>query len=178
MYMRNFTLCGFLHFKFRSKQATNPHNSNDLTTGMTFVYTLNFKTYVENDGKHKLKYGNYSNSSDQVFIPCMNHIILKKKFHIYICCDLLSFNDDTQNNFAHSFSRCILFSHCGLFRRFTKVFVILLVFPFAAEDEQNSDSESCGKALIVLSWVLVVITMPFSLFVCFKVNVQSLIRSI
>lgn len=46
-----------------------------------------------------------------------------------------------------------------------------------AEDEQKAESESCGKALIVLSWVLVIITMPFSLFVCFKV-VQEYERAV
>ncbi|XP_031620046.1 band 7 protein AGAP004871 isoform X1 [Contarinia nasturtii] len=46
-----------------------------------------------------------------------------------------------------------------------------------AEDEQEAESASCGKALIVLSWVLVVITMPFSLFVCFKV-VQEYERAV
>lgn len=56
---------------------------------------------------------------------------------------------------------------------FVDIFQILHsinVFVFTAEDEQSAESESCGKALIVLSWVLVIITMPFSLFVCFKVS--------
>lgn len=46
----------------------------------------------------------------------------------------------------------------------------IIVFVITAEDEQSAESESCGKALIVLSWILVIITMPFSLFVCFKVS--------
>jgi hypothetical protein len=28
----------------------------------------------------------------------------------------------------------------------------------------------CGKILTVLSWIVVILTMPFSLFVCFKVS--------
>jgi hypothetical protein len=28
----------------------------------------------------------------------------------------------------------------------------------------------CGKILTVLSWMVVILTMPFSLFVCFKVS--------
>uniref|UniRef100_A0A182TE06 Band 7 domain-containing protein n=1 Tax=Anopheles melas TaxID=34690 RepID=A0A182TE06_9DIPT len=38
-----------------------------------------------------------------------------------------------------------------------------------AEDETNGEASTCGRILIFLSWVLVVLTMPFSLLVCFKV---------
>lgn len=37
-------------------------------------------------------------------------------------------------------------------------------------DMNEGDTSGCGRALIVLSWVLVILTMPFSLFVCFKVS--------
>lgn len=43
-------------------------------------------------------------------------------------------------------------------------------FFFTAEEEVTSDSSTCGKILIFLSWVLVLLTMPFSLLVCFKVS--------
>lgn len=55
--------------------------------------------------------------------------------------------------------------------------VVFFFFFFVAEDEQNADSETCGKALIILSWVVVCITMPFSLFVCFKVSISSIFNS-
>ncbi|KAJ8737904.1 hypothetical protein PYW08_000499 [Mythimna loreyi] len=35
-------------------------------------------------------------------------------------------------------------------------------------DDSDSESKTCGKILVVLSWILVCLTMPFSLFVCFK----------
>lgn len=34
----------------------------------------------------------------------------------------------------------------------------------------NGEATQCGRILIILSWVLVIITMPLSLFVCFKVR--------
>lgn len=34
----------------------------------------------------------------------------------------------------------------------------------------EEDTKMCGKILTVLSWVIVILTMPFSLFVCFKVR--------
>lgn len=40
----------------------------------------------------------------------------------------------------------------------------------AANQAADSDSKTCGKILVGLSWFLVVLTMPFSLFVCFKVS--------
>lgn len=40
----------------------------------------------------------------------------------------------------------------------------------AAEDDSNGEASTCGRILIFLSWVLVVLTMPFSLLVCFKVG--------
>jgi len=35
------------------------------------------------------------------------------------------------------------------------------------------ENKTCGKILTVLSWVVVVLTMPFSLLVCFKVSLIS-----
>ncbi|XP_065094680.1 band 7 protein AGAP004871 isoform X1 [Ochlerotatus camptorhynchus] len=46
-----------------------------------------------------------------------------------------------------------------------------------AEDESNGEASTCGRILIFLSWVLVVLTMPFSLLVCFKV-VQEYERAV
>ncbi|XP_037032786.1 band 7 protein AGAP004871 isoform X2 [Bradysia coprophila] len=46
-----------------------------------------------------------------------------------------------------------------------------------ADDSVNGEATQCGRILIVLSWVLVVITMPLSLFVCFKV-VQEYERAV
>lgn len=47
------------------------------------------------------------------------------------------------------------------------------------DQEENSDGEAglCGSILVFLSWVLIVLTMPFSLFVCFKV-VQEYERAV
>ncbi|XP_065218155.1 band 7 protein AGAP004871 isoform X1 [Planococcus citri] len=45
------------------------------------------------------------------------------------------------------------------------------------EDTGPADGGPCGKVLTILSWVLVVITLPFSLFVCFKV-VQEYERAV
>lgn len=41
---------------------------------------------------------------------------------------------------------------------------------FLAEEEANGEASACGKILIFLSWLLVIVTMPFSLLVCFKVR--------
>ncbi|XP_065218157.1 band 7 protein AGAP004871 isoform X3 [Planococcus citri] len=46
-----------------------------------------------------------------------------------------------------------------------------------SEDTGPADGGPCGKVLTILSWVLVVITLPFSLFVCFKV-VQEYERAV
>ncbi|XP_058831367.1 band 7 protein AGAP004871 isoform X2 [Topomyia yanbarensis] len=46
-----------------------------------------------------------------------------------------------------------------------------------AEEEHNGEASTCGRILIFLSWVLVVLTMPFSLLVCFKV-VQEYERAV
>nr|XP_024217570.1 band 7 protein AGAP004871 isoform X2 [Halyomorpha halys] len=47
----------------------------------------------------------------------------------------------------------------------------------AAEDADPGDSGICGTILTGLSWVLVICTLPFSLFVCFKV-VQEYERAV
>nr|CAD7403278.1 unnamed protein product [Timema cristinae] len=46
-------------------------------------------------------------------------------------------------------------------------------FCFVSADESENDSGLIGKILIALSWVMVILTMPFSFCVCFKVNSQS-----
>lgn len=38
-----------------------------------------------------------------------------------------------------------------------------------AEDTSQDEATACGTILTALSWLLVIVTMPFSLFVCFKV---------
>lgn len=43
-----------------------------------------------------------------------------------------------------------------------------IIFP--ADDKEANDASTCGKILIFLSWVMVFLTMPFSLLVCFKVS--------
>ncbi|XP_052871983.1 band 7 protein AGAP004871 isoform X2 [Anopheles cruzii] len=47
----------------------------------------------------------------------------------------------------------------------------------SAEDDTNGEASTCGRILIFLSWVIVVLTMPFSLLVCFKV-VQEYERAV
>ncbi|KYB28261.1 Band 7 protein CG42540-like Protein [Tribolium castaneum] len=56
------------------------------------------------------------------------------------------------------------------------VSVILMMILLAAELVEE-DTKMCGKILTVLSWMIVVLTMPFSLFVCFKV-VQEYERAV
>ncbi|XP_046414232.1 band 7 protein AGAP004871 isoform X3 [Neodiprion fabricii] len=46
-----------------------------------------------------------------------------------------------------------------------------------AEERRTDDATTCGNILVALSWVVVVLTMPFSLFVCFKV-VQEYERAV
>ncbi|XP_026462432.1 band 7 protein AGAP004871 [Ctenocephalides felis] len=46
-----------------------------------------------------------------------------------------------------------------------------------ADDSAAGEATSCGKILTILSWVLIIITMPFSLIVCFKV-VQEYERAV
>ncbi|GLH14047.1 Band 7 protein AGAP004871 [Gryllus bimaculatus] len=53
----------------------------------------------------------------------------------------------------------------------------LNVFCVAADDADTGDSGICGAILTALSWVLVFLTLPFSLCVCFKV-VQEYERAV
>ncbi|KAF6202307.1 hypothetical protein GE061_004705 [Apolygus lucorum] len=46
-----------------------------------------------------------------------------------------------------------------------------------SEDAETGDSGICGQILTGLSWFVVICTMPFSLFVCFKV-VQEYERAV
>uniref|UniRef100_A0A336LJ09 CSON003686 protein n=1 Tax=Culicoides sonorensis TaxID=179676 RepID=A0A336LJ09_CULSO len=46
-----------------------------------------------------------------------------------------------------------------------------------ADDQIHSEASACGKILIFLSWCLVMLTMPFSLLICFKV-VQEYERAV
>jgi len=48
-----------------------------------------------------------------------------------------------------------------------------LSFFSSAADDSNSGIGACGWILTGLSWVLVLATMPFSFFVCFKVRNRS-----
>lgn len=50
---------------------------------------------------------------------------------------------------------------------------------FLVSVDENPDGEAglCGSILVFLSWVLIILTMPFSLFVCFKV-VQEYERAV
>ncbi|XP_046659153.1 band 7 protein AGAP004871 [Homalodisca vitripennis] len=48
---------------------------------------------------------------------------------------------------------------------------------YSADDGEPGDSGICGTILTALSWVVVVCTLPFSLFVCFKV-VQEYERAV
>ncbi|KAG6444634.1 hypothetical protein O3G_MSEX003462 [Manduca sexta] len=49
----------------------------------------------------------------------------------------------------------------------------VVVAESSANEDAGSESKTCGKILVALSWVLVVLTMPFSLFICFKRLAQS-----
>ncbi|KAI8431155.1 hypothetical protein MSG28_001200 [Choristoneura fumiferana] len=49
--------------------------------------------------------------------------------------------------------------------------------PTPTNDDNESESKTCGKLLVALSWVVVILTMPISLFVCFKV-VQEYERAV
>ena len=42
------------------------------------------------------------------------------------------------------------------------------------DDSTEAETKSCRNIMVGLSWVLVIITMPFSLFVCFKVRYEIL----
>lgn len=47
---------------------------------------------------------------------------------------------------------------------------IVSTLSVAADANTNGEATTCGRILIALSWVLVLCTMPLSLFVCFKVG--------
>ncbi|XP_043286389.1 band 7 protein AGAP004871 [Venturia canescens] len=47
----------------------------------------------------------------------------------------------------------------------------------AEDSKDNEGTTTCGNILVFLSWLIVVLTMPFSLFVCFKV-VQEYERAV
>ncbi|XP_055689908.1 band 7 protein AGAP004871 isoform X2 [Lutzomyia longipalpis] len=51
------------------------------------------------------------------------------------------------------------------------------MYTHVAEDDGNGEGSTCGRVLILLSWLLVIVTMPFSLLVCFKV-VQEYERAV
>jgi hypothetical protein len=46
----------------------------------------------------------------------------------------------------------------------------LLILILSADDGDNGEASACGRVLIFLSWCMIVLTMPFSLLVCFKVS--------
>ncbi|KAF3430610.1 hypothetical protein E2986_10098 [Frieseomelitta varia] len=46
-----------------------------------------------------------------------------------------------------------------------------------AEDKVEANSNTCKNILVILSWLMVILTMPFSLFICFKV-VQEYERAV
>ncbi|XP_018057627.1 PREDICTED: band 7 protein AAEL010189-like, partial [Atta colombica] len=46
-----------------------------------------------------------------------------------------------------------------------------------SDDSAQGDATTCGNILVILSWIVVILTMPFSLFVCFKV-VQEYERAV
>lgn len=46
-----------------------------------------------------------------------------------------------------------------------------------SEDNSRNEKNACGDILIGLSWLVVILTMPFSLFICFKV-VQEYERAV
>ncbi|XP_012060743.1 PREDICTED: band 7 protein AGAP004871 [Atta cephalotes] len=41
-----------------------------------------------------------------------------------------------------------------------------------SDDSAQGDATTCGNILVILSWIVVILTMPFSLFVCFKTMVS------
>lgn len=45
-----------------------------------------------------------------------------------------------------------------------------MLFLHYIDEKETNEASTCGKILIFLSWVLVFLTMPFSLLVCFKVS--------
>lgn len=50
-------------------------------------------------------------------------------------------------------------------------FCLLHIQIFLADDaDRDGEATACGKVLIFCSWFLIVVTMPFSLLVCFKVR--------
>jgi hypothetical protein len=65
------------------------------------------------------------------------------------------------------------FMNSNKFCRATKKYRFYTLF--SAEDTDNAEASTCGKILIFLSWVLVFLTMPISLLVCFKVSYINVI---
>ena len=49
-------------------------------------------------------------------------------------------------------------------------FLITILFLLISADESESGVGLCGWALTAISWALVMVTLPFSLCVCFKVR--------
>lgn len=74
--------------------------------------------------------------------------------------------------------KCVFLFECSrcvgrLFKAKSRNGIIYLVLNAVSADDaenDNGDASVCGKILIFLSWCLVVITMPMSLIVCFKVS--------
>lgn len=48
-----------------------------------------------------------------------------------------------------------------------------MIIYVTADDSTQSEATTCGNILVILSWIVVILTMPFSLFVCFKVRYLS-----
>lgn len=80
------------------------------------------------------------------------------------------------NNFAFAWSDKNLQSFCCViffFRpseRERKMLTLFRNYVTADDSNTQSDGTACGNILVVLSWIVVILTMPFSLFVCFKVG--------
>jgi hypothetical protein len=63
-----------------------------------------------------------------------------------------------------------IFSRRHQFEKINPKFVFLFFFwNFAAEDSDTGIGV-CGWILTIICWLLVLVTMPFSFFICFKVR--------
>lgn len=75
-------------------------------------------------------------------------------------------------NFFNYFSvtQSLLTFYCSTESSIFYLFAYTVLSIILADEGESGEASACGRVLIFLSWCLIIITMPFSLFVCFKVS--------
>ena len=82
-------------------------------------------------------------------------------------------------NGCHKVLDCFLLWGCYVFATANWfVLIVFLLFFFCFQQKKAADDSDtgigiCGWILTILCWLLVLVTMPFSFFICFKVRIET-----